>query len=183
MARHVQDRAHDVLAQLLEAARRRGEDALPRTPILAEPAGGVGERPHDHSRAAVVERVGQVDLGPAPLEAVTLQRELVQRRCADRHHVHGRAVVVQQTRERQLAAASAAADARLGLQHGHLQARTCEHGRARQSIRAGTDDERIAHYATGAPAGRRALEPITSTGNVPVSSSHGWRSTMSLTWT
>ena len=183
VARHVQHRAHDVLAQ-------RGE------PLDGEPNMRCHARPSSPSPAAVsaidrtitpgapvVERVGEVDLGPAPLKAVALETELVQRRRADRHRVDGGAVVVQQSRKRQFARPGAAADRRLGLQHGHLHARAREHRGARQPVRAGPDDDRLAQLGTTAPRGRSVLGPMTSTGNAPVSSSHGWRSTMSATWT
>ena len=50
--------------------RRRAEDPLPGAPVGAEPGGGLLDRAQHHAGAAVVERMGEVDLGPAPLEAV-----------------------------------------------------------------------------------------------------------------
>ena len=83
----------------------------PGAAVGAQARGGGVDRAQHHPHPAAVERMGQVDLGPGPLQPVALQAERGQRRRPGAHRVRGRAVVVQQAREGQLAGAGAAADA------------------------------------------------------------------------
>src|SRR5258708_2576423 len=71
----------------------------PRTSAVAASAGG-----------AVVEGVGEVDLGPAPAQPVPAEVDLPQERRADRQGVDGGAVVVEETVAGQVAGAGAAPD-------------------------------------------------------------------------
>ena len=112
VAREVQHRAVDVLAEGVEAGGRAPEDATPCGAVLSEPGGGLLDRVQHHAGAAVVEGVGEVHLGPAPLEAVAVEAEGVEEGRAGRHRVHRRADVVDRSGNGQLGAAGAAADRR-----------------------------------------------------------------------
>ena len=64
------DRAEDVLRQVVEAGHERRERTPPGRPVHAEAGAGLVERAHHHARGAVVEGVREVDLGVAPDQAV-----------------------------------------------------------------------------------------------------------------
>ena len=90
-----------------------------------------------------------------------------------------RAIVMDEARDRQLAAARSAADRLRGLDHGHSDPAARERCRAGEAVRAGADDDRLAHVAGVASESAAATE---TTGNGR-SSNHGCRSTMSATLT
>ena len=138
----------------VEGARGPLEDAPPGGAVGAEPARGLLDRAQHHPGAAVVERVGAIDLRPAPLEAVALELERLQERRADRHRVDRRAEVVHQPGDGQLAAARAAADRVLGLEHGHREPLAAR-GRPRRPARSGPSRRR-SRRSRRAAAGRRS---------------------------
>ncbi len=162
MPGHVEHRLQEVLVEQLERACRRAEQAPPGPPVGAQARRGGLERSLEHARASVVERVGQVDLGPAPLEPVPLEPQRVQEGRADRHRMDRGAVVVQDAGHGQLAGPRATADRVLGLQHRDAHARAGQLDRAREAVRPGADDDRVAHPR--AVSARRPRPPITSTG-------------------
>ncbi len=165
----VQNRPHEILAERVEARGGRAEATLPAGPGGTEPGRGLVDRAEDRRPVAAVERVGDVDLGPGPLEAVALEAERGQRRRPDRHRVDRRALVVDEPGHGHFRAAGAAADRRCGLDHGHRDAAAGQRRRAGQAVGAGADDDRVAH-----PAG------ATGNGSPP---SQGWLPTMSATLT
>ena len=148
VARNVQHRAEEVLVQRIEVRRRGPEEPLPGGPVGPETRDGFGNRADHHPGAAVVERVGQVDLGPAPLEPVALEVQRAQERRPDGHRVDGRAVVVEHPGNGELARPGTAADLVGGLEHRHPHSFARERERAREPVRARADDDRFAH-ATG----------------------------------
>ena len=131
--------------------RRRGgaEEPPPGGPAVAEAGGGLLDRAQHRRRLAAVERMREVDLRPGPLEPVAVEAERRQRRRADRDRVDGRAVVVQQAGQGQLAGAGAAADRLGGLDHRHPDPAGAQRRGAGQPVGAGADDHRLAHAAVG----------------------------------
>ena len=97
------------------------------------------------------------------------------------HRVRGRAVVVQQAGQGQLAGSRAAADRRRGLDHGHPHPGLRQHRGGDEAVRAGPDDDRAAHAGLAGP-GALAADSSGWTGKGRPSS-QGWRSTMSATFT
>ena len=150
-----------------------GRRCAPGGAVVAEPGRGVLDRAQHHAGAAVVERVGQVDLRPAPLRARGSRPSELRNGGADRHRVHGRAVVVDDARHGQLGAAGAAADRRLGLEHGDR-----DPSRARAAAQASPLGPEPTTTAAGL-AGRW----MTSTGKSQDSSSQGRGLSMSATLT
>jgi len=78
--------------------------------------------------------------GMDPLEPVLLQWQRVEVRGGRAERMDRRAEVVDETGQRELRAARAAADRRLGLAYPDLQARTSERDRGRKSVRPAADD-------------------------------------------
>ncbi len=141
----VQDRLHQVLVERIEVARGGGEEAPPGGPVRAEAGGGLGQRTHHHRGVATVERVGEVDLGPAPREPVALEPERTEEGRGRRHRQARRAEVVDHSRHGQFGAAGAAADRLRRLQHRHLDPGPRQRHRAGQPVGARADDRRRAH--------------------------------------
>ena len=148
VARDVEHRPEQVLVQRIEVRRGGPEEPLPRRPVAPEARDGLGDRADHHPGAAVVERVGQVDLGPAPLEPVALEVQRAQERRPDGHRVDRRAVVVKHTGDGELAGPGSPADLLGGLEHRHPHPLARERDRAREPVGARADDDRFAH-ATG----------------------------------
>jgi hypothetical protein len=71
---HVEDRPQQVLVQRLEGAGRSAEGPSPRVAVVPEPGRGLVDGAEHHCGGAVVEGMREIDLGPAPLQAVS--REL-----------------------------------------------------------------------------------------------------------
>ena len=85
------------------ASKLRGgrlEQPAPGAAVGAESRRGLLDRAHHHCGAAVVERMGEVDLGPAPLQPVRLQPQRAQEGRGRRHRVRRRADVVDHARAR-----------------------------------------------------------------------------------
>ncbi len=80
VARHVHDRPEDLGGKLVEVLDEPRERAMPRLAVGSEPGDGVVERADQDRGAAPVERVREVDLGPAPLQAVLVERERREKR-------------------------------------------------------------------------------------------------------
>ena len=169
MARQaVGHRPEDVLGEPVEGRRGGAEEPLPGLPRIAQAGRRLLDRAQHRRHLAAVERMGEIDLRPGPLEPVAVEAERRQRRRADGKGVDGRAVVVEQARQGQLAGAGTAAD-RLGrLDHRHPHPAARQDRGAGQPVGAGPDDHRLAH------AGRAGK-------GLP--SSQGWRPTMSATST
>jgi len=180
MARYVDEGAEQVFAERFERGRRPAEDAPPACAVLAERALGGRNGLVHRARRAVVERMGAVDLGPAPLEAVAREVERLEERRPHRHRMHSGAVVVDESGNGRLAAPRTAADRVLCLEDRHLYALARERHRARQPVRAGSNHDRAAH-ATGAGGAGSCSLPTTSTGISNDSSSHGPRLIISAT--
>ena len=111
-----------------------------------------------HCRA-VVERMGDRDLGMGELEPVLPQRQATQERRGEREGVDRRADVVPESGQRELGAAQAAADLVRGLEHEHGAPCLGERDRSRQAIGARAHDDRVpavSHCGTrGCPRARR----------------------------
>ena len=101
---------------------QRSEHPLPAPAVSAQAGGGVRHRPLGRRAPAAVERVGVLHLGPAPAQSVRAEVKLPRERGVERQRVRGRALVVNQARERQLARASASAEGVGRLKDGHLHA-------------------------------------------------------------
>ena len=163
--------------------RWAGERPAPRGPVVAESRGRPLDRAHHHPGAAVVERVRQVDLGPAPLEPVAAEVERVVGTaspaaigCTAEQKSWTRPGTVE------LAAAGAAAELGLGLEHRHPDPLAGERDRAGEPVGPGADDDRRAH-PTGARTGSARAPATTSTGNSQEPSIQGPRRTISATST
>ncbi len=182
VAGQVQDRAQQIVDEQVEGLRRPPEAPPPAAPVGAQPLRRRLDRAQHHPGGAVVERMREVDLGPEPLEPMALEAQRAQERRADRHRVDGRAVVVHKPRDGELPAARPAPDRLGGLEHGDRDPLPGERHRAREPIRAGADDDRLAHAVVTGLAGR-SRPRVTSTGNSQDSSSQGPRLTISATST
>ena len=130
--RHPKDRLHEVFGNRVEAVSQRSEHTLPAPAVSAQIGGGARHRPLSRRAPAAVERVGVLHLWPPPAQSVGAEVKLPRERGVERQRVRGRALVVNQARERQLARASAAAEGVGRLEDGHLQAGVGE-GRAAAS--------------------------------------------------
>ncbi len=180
----VQDRAQQVLVERVEVRGRRGEQPPPGLAVLAEPRRGLLERADHRRGAAVVERVGEVDLGPAPLEPVLLQPERAEEGRGRRHRVPRRADVVDHARQRSVrrcgcrrrSSPPPPAPSPRPRPGPAPPRRPARWGRSRRPSPCSCDRRGRALLA----GGRRC---VTSTGNSNDSSSQGWRSTMSATAT
>ena len=196
--RRAQQRAHDLGVDRVEVVQRRLEKPPPGGAVGAEPRHRLLQRAVHRRGAAVVERVGEVDLRPAPLQPVRLEPERAEEGRGDGAGVEGRADVVQHARHGQLGAAGAAADRRLGLEHGHAAPRPApapprrpaRWGRSRPPSPCSRDPSPVTHRAVevamATPTAQVCLPlPVspraTATGKSQDSSSQGWRSTMSAT--
>ena len=182
VARHVQHRAEKVVHEFVELLRRR-EHAPPGAAVLPQTLDCRVQRVQHHPRAAVVQRVRAVDLGPEPLEPVALEAERVEERRADGHRMHGRALVVQHPGHGQLARPRAAADPVVSLEHGHLDALARERDSGGQPVRAGAHYDGAAHARAVAAGAVSFRGWTTSTGKSNEPSSHGPRLTISATST
>ena len=172
MLREVQERTEQVVVEDVERpeGRRTGAAMTPRRRQARAPS-----RPRrEPSRRRCRRRAdGPGRLRPAPLEPVALQAEGIQDGRTHRHRVHRGAVVVDET------AASTHRYARRPRSPPQPRAPSHqplagEHGRAREPVRAGPDDDRVAQPTALGAALRSALR-ITSTGKSNDSSSHGPR--------
>ena len=153
----VEHRAQEVLVERVEATPTGAPNSRRQArAVRAQALGRLLDRAQHHPGAAVVERVGEVDLGPAPLEAVA-RRGRASAGTASRPPSGarpssgrgGRPGTVSSLRPR------AAADRLRGLEHGHLDALARERDRAGEPVRAGADDDRVAHATCAAAAARR----------------------------
>ena len=90
MSGHMEERApQDLGRDVVEALGEWPERARPRRAIGSQPRRGVLQRVHEHARAATVERMREVDLGPAPLEAVPVERQRCEEGRGDAEGVDG----------------------------------------------------------------------------------------------
>ena len=174
--RHPEQRAHDVLGQLVEPARRSTEQQLPPRPVDPEPVGRGLDRSVERPGGAVVERVDAIDLGPSPLQAIAVQPEVLDEPGPGRHHVDGGAIVEHQTREDVLAGANAAADPVGGLQHRDVDPLGGQGDGGGEPVGPGADHNRGTHcWRTPARC------QVTLSGIGPLGS-HGCSSTRSFTF-
>ena len=95
----------------------------------------------------------------------------------------GRAFVVEQPGQSQLAGPRAAAYRLRGFENGHLDALARKRHCRCQPVGAGADDDRAAHSAAATDSAVLVRPPMTSTGNSQDSSSHGPRLRISATST
>jgi hypothetical protein len=121
--RQVEHRAHEVGGDVVEAVRERSEEAPPAPPVASrQPLGRLVDRAPGGGAMTADEWMGVLDRRPEPRQAVRREVELVRERRPERERMRGRALVVDQSREGQLAAARPAAEPLGGLEHTHLDA-------------------------------------------------------------
>ena len=156
VAGQVQDRPQHVLGERVEGARSGPKARLQAPAVLAQAGRRVLDRAQHRGAAAAVERVGEIDLRPGPLEARGAQGRASERGRLDRERVGRRALVVDQAGQGQLGAAGAAADRLRRLDHGHRHPAAGQGRGAGEPVRAGADDDRLAHRQSArfAPARR-----------------------------
>jgi len=184
------DRAHEVVGQVVEVPG--GPFECPPPPITVSATETLCrpfDRPPQESGLAGVERMGAVDLRPAPPQAVALQTQPAQVRRANPHRVERRAVVVQDTRKRQLAGPGTTTDAGGAFEDGDIEAGLRETDRGGESVRAGSDHHRCAHptAATSSASPSASMSTngprvqVTCKGMGPSGSQGSW-ATASATW-
>ena len=152
-------RREDVLEQRLGIAGERREEPPPARLVLAEPAHGRVRRALEQGRGSVVERVRERRRRLDPLEAVLRERQRAEERRRDAERVDRRADVVDESRQRQLGRARAAAHGVGRLEHAHRDPGPRQHDRRRQPVRPGADDDRVRHrrsLVSGVVTGRSA---------------------------
>jgi hypothetical protein len=89
VAGDVHNRSHHVDGQLVEAGGHRGEDPTPPAAVRPQTVSRGVDRAVQEPGFSRVERVGAVDLGPAPPEPVPIQAERAQVGRSDTHRVEG----------------------------------------------------------------------------------------------
>ncbi len=136
-------RAEQIADQLLPRVGERSHEPAVGPRIGAEAVRGLGDRPVQHDRASVVERVGERDLRMHELEPVLAQRQPAHEGRADHERVDRRADVVAEAGLRQLLGAGAPADRRRRLEHQHRAPRLCDRDRRGEPVRARADDDRV----------------------------------------
>jgi cation diffusion facilitator family transporter len=149
VCRQVQHRPHEVGGDVVKALAQRAEDRLPAPSVAAQRRCGLLDRAPGRRTAAILERVGVLDLRPAPGQAVRAEVELPRERRVDGQRMRRRALVVNQPRQRQLAAARTATERVGRFEHGHLDARRRERERGSQTVGPAADDDRAGHASTG----------------------------------
>ena len=147
------DGAHDVVGEGIEVVRRPLEGPAPAVAVRAEARGSLVDRSPQKTGLARVERVGAVDLGPKPAQAVPLQAQAAEIRRSDTHRVERRAVVVEHARHGQLAGSCAPADVTRRLEDGDVDAVLGQSNRRGEPVRARPDDDRGAHLTASAISG------------------------------
>jgi hypothetical protein len=95
--RRPQGRGEDVVGDLVPALDGRADQAPPPGAV-ADGVTGLLDPPEQHPGAAVVERVGGLDLRVRPREAVRLERQVAERGGVGAEGVDGRADVVEVAR-------------------------------------------------------------------------------------
>jgi hypothetical protein len=112
----VNDRPEQVVSQLIETPRQRREQPPPGPGVVAvELLGGGIDGRVKRRGTSVVQGVRHVDIGVSPTEPIVFQLLGLDERGGRGHHVNRRAVVVQQTRESELAGPGAASDPGVSL--------------------------------------------------------------------
>ena len=142
---HAQHRAQEVGGDVVEAVGERPEQGPPRLAVVAEPGGGLLDRAPGRGATPAVERVGVLDLRPAPRQPVRAEVEAARERRVDGERVGGRALVVDQAGQRQLAAAGAAAERVGGLEHRHVDALGGEGEGGSEPVGPAADDDGARH--------------------------------------
>ncbi len=142
VAGHAQQRTEDVVGEIGEVGLQRPEDPTPPAAVDAETRCGLDHVTAQHAGRAVLERVGDVDLGPAPAQPVLGQRERPEVGRGDAERVDGRADVVQDPRLGQLGGAGAAAELGGGLEHGDRHPLLSQGHPGREAVGSRADDDR-----------------------------------------
>nr|WP_306663562.1 hypothetical protein [Streptomyces sabulosicollis] len=73
LAGQPRQRAHDRVGEHLRVGRQGPEQPPPGVAVRAEPVRRPPDRPVQRARAAGIQRVREIDLGPQPLQPVRLQ--------------------------------------------------------------------------------------------------------------
>ena len=194
VARKADHRAEQILGQLVESGHKVTHGQPPPGFVGSHAGGGLLDRPIQHAGGPVVERMSAVDLRPLPHQPVALQVDLFPERRTDAHRMSRRAVVVDESGHRQLTRARSPADRVASLQHLHVDTVPGQVDRRGQAVGPGADDDRVGHgFRGGALAWRSQARRsraqrvdtivVTWTGNSSPGSGHGWRLSMSSTWT
>ena len=142
----------DVLGECGEVLGDRPDDLLPRLAVSAEPVCGLVDVLPQHARAAVVQRVRELDLRPQPPQPELLEPKCRERRRQHAGRVKGRAVVVQDAGHRELRGTRAAADAVRLLVDAYIVPLHREAHGGSEPIGPTADDRDLAHALLPAPA-------------------------------
>ena len=189
VVRHAQHRAHEVGGDVAEARGERAEQRPPRLAVVAQAGGRPLDRAVGRGSRAAVERVRVLDLRPAPRQPVLLEVEPPRERRVECQRVCRRALVMDEARQRQLAAACPSAEAVGRLEHGHVDALGRQGQRGGEPVGPAADDHRGAHAVTSAFSAAcgvwltrsyPGLRYVTAVGIGPFGS-HGCSLTASLT--
>ena len=166
---HVQHRAHEVGGDVIEPLGERAEHRLPAPPVSSQAGRSLLHRAVGRGPGIAVERVGVLNLGPAPRQPVATEVEAAAERRVDGQQMSGRALVVQQPGEGQLARAGSAAQRVGRLEHRDLDAFGSEHQGGSEPIGPAADHDCSGHAAnassaTASPASTADVVAGTSAG-------------------
>ena len=166
MARHVEERAEDLLFEQRPVADERPDEPPVRILVRPEPSRRPVQAPVDERRGAVQERMRECNARVHPLEPMLGERQPAEERRARPERVEPGADVVAEAWQRELLRPRAAADSRGRLAHEHRAPRLREHDRRREPVRACPDDDRVVghvvpRYATPASSDVRASRTIS----------------------
>ena len=122
-----------------------GSPAAAPGSVDAERSDGPFGVPPQQAGTAVIERMGELDLGPEELQAEAIEVLCLEERRGDPHRVKSRAVVVDQARQGGLARADAATGPVGGFEHPDRQPRFRKGDGRGQSVRPAPDDNGFGH--------------------------------------
>jgi hypothetical protein len=119
MVRKVRDRAQNLERQIVEIIHKRAEGPEPRRGIRTETGCGIPDGADYHRGSALLERMGQIDLGPKPLQTMLGQGQRSQERRGQRKGVERGTDIMQDPRYSQLSCTSPTPDLIRGLEDPH----------------------------------------------------------------
>jgi hypothetical protein len=148
MPRHMQQGPEEVLRDVVEASRERPEEAAPALPVRSEPTGRLVDRPPDRRATAAVQGVGPLDVRPSPGQPVRREVEGAGEGRVDGQRMEGRALVVDESGQRENAAAGPAPDRVRGLQHRDPDAGSSKGEGGSEPVGPAADHDGFGHALT-----------------------------------
>lgn len=173
MARHPEDRLSYVSEQLVETRNQWQKYLSPSSCVGAESFSGAIDRLIQDASRSIIKWMSTVNLWGQPSKPMSSEVEFGEERRSGCHGVSCRAVVVDQTRDDHLRAASTASYRRAGFEDSDLDTGSRQLGGRRESIGSASDHDRTSHPAQPVTAAVFSARHVVSSGIGP-SGSHGW---------